>query len=448
MQPVTLVYAIVVSILVVVLRPAYALAAYIGAVVWYPDYLRVSLGTIDISVSRIVITILLMRRMFDSRTASKFSWCKLDTWVVASALIWTSVYCLASQDAAVAFENRGGFIIDTLFVYFAARLTITDKQSILSFSKAVALFIAPLAVLGIFEAITHVQPYAALRQFRPWRQIDTETVAIARARWGLARALGPFDHSIMFGSVFATFCPLIWALRRGRGSWRVWAYAFSIVFIAGTLSSMSSCSWVMMGAVLFCLGLEKHPYLVRPLLWVMGVGYVLGEVASNRPMYRVIAGLVNVLGGDWWQRTVLMEEAINHFGEWCWFGYGNADPGWGVRTGADFTDVNNQFILVAIQSGLIGLLVFCTVLGLAIRHAVRSYRKTTDPEMRSLYWAFGTIMVATIVVWMGVSYFGQPFMLFYSVLGVMESTSALADKAVLAPARYGLSASPALGARA
>ena len=58
MQGVTLLISIIGSALVIVLRPAYGLAVCLGILIWYPDYLRISIGTIDISAARIVLPVL------------------------------------------------------------------------------------------------------------------------------------------------------------------------------------------------------------------------------------------------------------------------------------------------------------------------------------------------------------------------------------------------------
>jgi hypothetical protein len=54
MQGVTLTFALIASLLVITLRPQYALAVFITALLWYPSFLAVSVGTIDILIGRFV----------------------------------------------------------------------------------------------------------------------------------------------------------------------------------------------------------------------------------------------------------------------------------------------------------------------------------------------------------------------------------------------------------
>ena len=84
MQHITLAIGLLDTILVLLLPPVYALVAYFAALVWYPDYLRASLGTMDISVGRIVVTVLLLRCLCDSRIYRKFVWSRFDTLIMLS----------------------------------------------------------------------------------------------------------------------------------------------------------------------------------------------------------------------------------------------------------------------------------------------------------------------------------------------------------------------------
>jgi len=51
MQGVTLTFALIACLLVIALRPQYALAVFITALLWYPSFLAVSVGTISCLIS-------------------------------------------------------------------------------------------------------------------------------------------------------------------------------------------------------------------------------------------------------------------------------------------------------------------------------------------------------------------------------------------------------------
>jgi len=411
MQGVTLTVALVGSVLVLLLRPPYALAAYIAGLIWYPDYLRITIGTLDISAGRIVVTVLLLRCLCSDEIRKNFRWSRLDTLVALSMVVYVGVYCLANPLLSMAFENRAGFLMDTWLAYMAARFIVTDKETLTSFMKVTAVVLVALAILGVAESATGRFFFLGLKRFRPWRTpLGDET--IVKARWGLGRANGPFSHSIMFGGCFVMFLPLVWALRHHRGYWGKLAYPFSVTAIIGALSSMSSGPWSMLIVTVFCLALEKYKRWAKVVLasFVM-LCFVVGAI-SNRPFYHVLYSYADIVGGDWYQRVKLIDSAIQDFGKWWLAGSGGKDPGWGARYNAP-TDTNNEFIKAGIQYGLLGIITLCAVLAEAFRGLIRASRQTENMELKSLYWAMGCTLAGVIVLWQGVSFFGQMPSIFY-----------------------------------
>lgn len=417
MQGVTLIVAVIVSLLAITLRPAYALAVYITALLWYPSYLVVSIGTIDISVGRIVVAVLLFRCLCDSRILSKFSWSQLDTWVTLSMVVYVGVFCV-TRPLLPAIENRGGFLMDTWLAYIVARFIITDRATLISIIKCISVALVPLAILGLVESVTGWQPFLPLRRFCPWYGGIGE---ILEKRWSLTRAAGPFNHPILFGGSFAMFLPLIYFLRHQKNHWLVLAYVLSGVTLIGALSSMSSGPWVMVIVAIFCLAMERYKHLVKPLLIFFVSSCIFIGVASNRPFYHVIASYGNPLGGAGWHRAKLIDCAIDHFDEWYLVGYGGKDPGWGESLGMSATDVTNEFILKGVRYGILGIVVLCVVLTTAFRSVLRTYKRTQDPQAISLCWSAGSILFSVVVAWMSVSFFGQLVSLFYCILGMVGS---------------------------
>lgn len=425
MQGITLAIGILGSILALSLRPVYALGAYFGVLIWYPDYLRVSIGTIDISVGRIVVTVLLLRCLFDEGIRRKFVWSRFDKLVGLSMVVYVGMYC-ATRPFLPAFENRGGFLIDTWLTYLVVRLILTDKRALISFVKTIAVVLVPLAILGLIECITHHLYFYPLTRFRTWRPSTFDWESVGQKRWGLTRAIGPFSHFIMFGGCFAMFLPLIWALRHQRDYWGKLAYPLCGIVIVGCFSSMSSGSWSMLIVVVFCLALEKYKRWTKAVLVLFVVLCILAEFGSNRSLHYVLYDYANIGGGNYWQRVKLIDAAIENFDEWWLAGYGGIDPGWGSREGGyfwgRFTDMNNEFILAGAEYGILGIIALCAVLVAAFRGLVRAGNQTKDTQLKSLYWSMGSALVGLIVMMQGVSLFGQMTALFYSILGTIGAS--------------------------
>jgi len=420
MQAVTLTIAAIFSVLVLFARPAYALAAYIICLLWYPNYLAVSVGSIDIFASRIVVVILFLRCLTDGRIQSNFKWSKLDYIVLLSMIVYVGAYCLAVQTSK-AIENRGGFLLDTWFAYMVVRYTVTDRATLVTVIKSVAPALGLLAILGVVESVTLWQPFAPLMRYCPWLPSAPLGLSIEEIRFGFGRAIGPFSHSILFGCGFAIFLPLVFYLRHEQGCWRNSAYFLSGLLLLGALSSMSSGPWVMTIMVIFCLAMERHKVWVKPLCIFAVTSCIFVGIASNQPFYHVIADKANPLGGSGWHRARLIDCAIAHFDEWWLVGYGDQDPGWGPELGDDHTDLTNEFILAGVTSGILGMMALCAVLAQAFRDLASTHKRMAQPAVRSLCWAFVSLLLAVVVTWMSSSFFGQLMPLFYCCLGMIGS---------------------------
>ena len=419
MQGVTLVFALILSILAITLRPKYALVAYIIGLLWYPAYLAVSIGTIDILVGRFVVAVLLLRCYFNDGIRRKFTWNRLDTLVTLSMVVYVGAYLITQVESlSVTLEGRGGFVMDTWCAYLAARFIVTDRTKLISIIKCISIALVPLAILGVIESVTGWQPFAPLRRYSPW---FAGGGFVSEGRFGFARAVGPFSHAILFGGAFAMFLPLIYYLRHEKGDWRSLTYVILVIALLGALSSMSSGPWVMVIVVIFCLVMERHKQLVKPLFILLVFSCISIGIASNRPFYHVIASWANPLGGAGWHRARLIDVAIMKFDEWWLIGYGDKDPGWGHYFGMGSSDITNEYILNGVRYGILGVIALCAVLAKAFRGLISTYRRLTHPAMKSLCWAFGSLLFSVAVAWMSVSFFGQLSTLVYCSIGMIGS---------------------------
>jgi len=190
---------------------------------------------------------------------------------------------------------------------------------------------------------------------------------------------------------------------------------------------MSSGPIMMVVSIILFLVMERFRQWVKPLLGLSVVMCVLIEVISNRHFYHVILSYSNPIGGSWWHRAKLIDCAVEHFGEWFLAGYRGKDPGWGAYLGSDHTDVTNEFILAGVKYGILGVIALCSVLVVIFSNLIRLYHSAADLQSKSLIWAFGSSIAATVVVFMSVSFFGQMITLLYFVFGMIGSATCIAD---------------------
>ncbi|MHC4158585.1 MAG: O-antigen ligase family protein [Planctomycetota bacterium] len=410
--------AIFASLLTLVLRPPYAFIAYVAVALWYPKYLTVSVGTLDISAIRIVGAVLILRCLCNQQIRSQFTWSRLDTWVTISMAVYVGMYFI-TRPLSIALENRGGFLTDTWLAYLVARFCITNREGLITAMKWIAMLLVLLATLGIVETLTGWQPYLPLTALCPWRP----EVRLTEPRTGLYRAIGSFGHPILFGCCFAMFLPLIYCLRYEQSYRRLLAYVISAIIAAGCLSSMSSGPWLMLVVVIFCMAMERKKHWVKPLLILFALLCIGVEIISNRPFYHAVLSRMNPVGGAWWHRAKLIDCAVDSFREWFLLGYKGQDPGWGFYLGSDHSDVTNQFIMNGVEYGILGIIVLCAVLIVCFQGLISTYKKTNDPFLKSFCWALGCMLFSVIVSWLSTCYFSQMLTLFYSLLGVVGSVT-------------------------
>ena len=420
MQALTLTLAAIISCAVLLLRPARAFSVYIIALLFYPVYLVVRLGPLDISMARIVVAVLLLRCLLDTRLRAKFNWCRLDSWVTFGAI---ANFCIAlvawTLPMAKSFENSSGHLMDTYFAYLVARLCLTDYKAVVTSVKWVAIALVPLAILGVVESCTGWGPYYKLIGYCTWQEVTEPTLNI---RSGFYRAIGPFNHPILFGAAFAMFMPMVYWLRHQGGSWRVSSYIIVGILTIGCLSSMSSGPVMMLVFVSCFLLLERHKNYVKPVLIFLAISCVLVEVLSNRTFYHVLASYADPLGGSGWHRAKLIDIAIEHFGEWWLVGYGMQDSGWGAALGMSWADITNHYLVAGVKYGMLGVIALCGTLAASVIMLVRLHHSSKDSLLRSWYWAMGSIIVAFIISFNAFHVFGQTEILFCCILGFVGSS--------------------------
>jgi len=423
MQGITLLFAGIASILVLRLRPAKAFAIYIAVLIVYPTFLVIQVGTLDISLSRIVVAVLLLRCLRDSALKAKFKWCRLDSWIIFFVILSFAIPMIAwRQPIASVLENRSGALLDTFAAYFVGRLCLTDRGAFITTTKWIALALAPVAILGIVESCSGWQPYRQLGVYCPWKTVVDMRPNL---RSGFFRAVGPFSHPILFGATFAMFMPLVYWLRHERGTWRKLAYILTLTAILGAVSSMASGPWMMIIFMIVFLALERHKHLVKPMvIFVISSCFLIG-IISNRPFYHVIVSKANPIGGSGWHRAKLIDCAIEDFNEWWLVGYGSRSPDWGKSLGMSWTDITNQYIMFGVQYGILGVVAICGILATSMYMMIQLHRAARDPVIKSLCWALGCTIATLAISFNSAAFFGQAVTLFYCVLGMIGSTDCM-----------------------
>lgn len=370
-----------------------------------PQSLRIVILTVDFSMIRIMVVAGLLR-IFAQHEANNFKYTNADKLLIAFLMTKTLFATLLHQRMGIFIENVG-FALDAFGAYFIARCSIRSLSDL----KSVLMYIAILAcVMGPLFWFEYSTSY---NLFSVFKGVDAQ----AWVRNGEIRSRGPLPHAILAGCFWASFAPLFLAFAWKANPRRPLfiAAVLSILFIA--ISASSSTPMFSLLAGYFAWGMylvRKHLRIIR---WGVLITLITVHFLMAAPIWHLISRVSFSSSSTGYFRYLLIDSAVNHFNEWALIG---------TRfTGHWFygaQDITNQFILVGVQGGMIPLIIFLlqiTVAFKSIGYLLSQAKKNTFNAF--LIWGLGASMTVHLTNFIGVSYFGQIIVLWYTLLGAISS---------------------------
>ena len=421
MIPLTIAVAVVAVALALWAKPPVALGILICSLMLYPEYLRVPVGPVKMSVPRFVAVALLFRLAYGASSRG-FRWNFIDGLVCFEWVWMVTANILAGADSARMSELVGR-VFDSVFMYFVARFCVVRAADYYKLVWPLLLCAVISGSLGFIESVTHRSPYEVLRGYSligvtGWDFMGGGGEGDSNARFGLRRAEGATSTCLYFGMAMLLIMGMLqsvsgftrkkWLMRIG------WIAAF-----LGVISSMSSGPQSALVTFMGCSIFYFVPKLIKPAI-VGGVALaIFCEAASNRHFWYLIEYL-NPLGGDYWYRCQLITVTISQWRDYWLIGVGSDFPQyWGqLIDGRIFVDLANEYVIVATTSGFLGLACRLGIQGLAIRETVRVYRNG-DEKMRRLAFAQASTLIALVVGSVSIGSFGAVLILSSLLLGMM-----------------------------
>jgi O-antigen ligase len=297
---------------------------------------------------------------------------------------------------------RYGFyaLLDALLPYYVAsrslRTTAALRDAFLSLVIA-AVLMAPIAA---FEFAKHWLLYSSLPAALG---MDWDGGSYL-GRGSTLRAVATTGHSIALGYVMMIAILLHLALRRTTPRPRVWLLGLLALAI-GSIASVSRGPWVglLAGTIVFA---ASGPNPGKLLLKFAGVGAAVAAVVMVSPWgsslieYLPFVGKVDNSNVEYRER--LFQLSLLVISQHPWLGsptFMFAAPLQELRNG-NLIDIVNSYLLVALQTGYIGLALFAGVFakaGYSIVSALRLHQdKGTESyqQGRALLGALGGILIA------------------------------------------------------
>ena len=159
---------------------------------------------------------------------------------------------------------------------------------------------------------------------------------------------------------------------------------------------------------------RKH---LRAIRWYTFISLIILHFSMNTPVWHLISRVSFSSSSTGYFRFLLIDSAVNHAREWILIGT--------KYTGHWFygaQDITNQFILVGVQGGIIPLTLFIAQIVVAYRGLgiILDFHKKNKYDT-FLAWGLGASLLVHLTNFIGVSYFGQIVVLWYSLLGIIAS---------------------------
>lgn len=269
--------------------------------------------------------------------------------LVILASFWMAASLFIHHGIADQWDFAGILMVETVVPYLTARVLIRDLSSFRALVKWFYIVVAALVPFAFYENVTGKPILLDMFRgaFNVYYNVNQEP------RLGLERAQASMPHPILFG----VFCAPAFAL-----AWYVLGSPKDSIFkrmrrpfVAGFAVFSSLSSGAFMGVLLqaFLIAWDEILKSVRQR-WkifaiVMGVLYVVLELASNRNAFQIIATEMTFSAGSAWNRIHIFNNAIDDIFRSPILGIGLNDwtrPDW-LRSSVD-----NFWLLVALRYGI------------------------------------------------------------------------------------------------
>ena len=390
-HPLVVLYLLISVALTLTLPRGKAITPFLLAFFTIPMGQVVVLGGLHFTALRILILVGLVRRAIfrGSSSRGKFpgGYNTVDWAVVLFSISSVVVFLLEFMEMPAVITGLGD-LVDLLGGYLVVRFLIPDGVAM---RRAIKALVAVCVIQGacmINERISHINLFGMLGGIP----------LAAAVRDGMIRAAGSLG-ALTAGPFAGVLIPMFLWLWTQRGS-RMIAYAGLAAATAMVITSNSSTSLMALGGSLLGLSfwpLRKHMRQIRWGLVIMLTGL---HMVMKAPVWSLIARVDLTGSSSSWQRYLLVDMTIRHFGEWWLMGTKDyVNWGWGSW------DTCNQFVDVAVKGGLLTLIFYIAILK-GCFGAIGRARKVVngDRGQEWLLWCLGSALFATIVAQFGINY--------------------------------------------
>lgn len=182
--------------------PAFLLALML------PTEFSIFLGGLRLSPYRILILLAFVPCLDKMLKGVAGKWILPDFLMIAH-VCWAVLAYLYRDGPAGAIESGGIYAAEAFGAYMIARTCIRTREDFIKMGRILFGMVVLFAIITVPESITHVHfvhdIFGSILGNRPGTDVE--------GRFGLARAYGPYDHPILYGTMAAITFSIAWNLR-------------------------------------------------------------------------------------------------------------------------------------------------------------------------------------------------------------------------------------------
>lgn len=393
-----------------------------------PASLRVSgLGwvnyLIDLNHIRILEIIILLPTFFhltQLRSAAPFGRNGTDKLLSAYLLL---IFALNLRDTTITDALRQGLYLwlDIFLPYFVLSRTLTSlnefKVALSSFFTATLV----LALIAIFELSRHWYLYSGVVY-----SLGLEwTLGGYLDRASMLRAIVTTGQAIVLGFVFAISIGFYLFLA-GTVYRNILKTLGGLLLVAGLIAPLSRGPWIG-AAVITVTFIVTGRFAIRRVTMLSLAALVALLLLSLLPGGEKVTRLLPFLGSveteTFTYREQLLDNSLIVIGNSPWFGsanYLNTPELESLRQGLGIIDIVNTYLQVALESGYVGLSLFCGVFALVLFGIYRAMKilPEQDVEMYRLGQALLATLLGTLLMIANVSKITFVPTVYWSVAGL------------------------------
>jgi CDP-diglyceride synthetase len=136
---------------------------------------------------------------------------------------------------------------------------------------------------------------------------------------------------------------------------------------------------------------------------------------------------------------MLVDQCIRHFGDWWLMGVKDTSA-WGF----EMWDTANQYVSTCENSGLLPFLLLIAILVYGFKYVGSARRAARKDKKTALFmWALGSALFANMVAFLGISYFDQTIVIWYTLLAMISAATVVRSKKALSQVQFAAAPSEA-----